>query len=63
MVVLGGLKFLMSEVPLYCFPRAEKIHLMGKDKLSCTRGALSTLMTTLQGFLAHKKTPNPLGTP
>ena len=48
MVVLGGGRFLVSEVPLYRPFPAEKRH-EGTE--------------LVQGYLAHKETPAPLGPP
>ena len=51
MVVLGGGLFLISEVPLH------------NSHVSHTRRGKERTIRTLQGYLAHKKQPNPLGPP
>ena len=59
MVVLGGGLFLMSEVPLN--PR-----LLGRVEEHPSTGPpeqLSGDKFHVQGYLAHKKTPTPLGPP
>jgi len=56
MVVLGGLKFLMSEVPLYT--------VAGVTLPPEGRARLQALATRpVQGYLAHNKLPPPLGPP
>ena len=53
MVVLGGWRFLMREVTLQHDP--------GKLCELLPAPFLSVTVSEVQGYLAHKKTPNPLG--
>ena len=60
-MVLGGEFFLMSEVSLYPAPRENGAAEAQPMKQAEPWGKLR--FTILRGYLAHKKTPTPLGTP
>ena len=53
MVVLGGVLFLVSEVPLYLFALEEH-----RSIADIARIQIVELLCGLQGYLAHKK-PHP----
>ena len=64
MAALGGVLFLMSKVTLYSLLLHPAMYLLETDveNIPATPHSLLTEGTEVQGYLAHKKTPTPLGT-